>query len=86
MGSNRRNLPTKSTRQSALHDNSNQLAPQLGHRLLNTLPRKLRTGQRQPAKQDLLHLVRLLLPLHHLRLLHDLRDQGSYVRTGRRVV
>jgi MFS family permease len=63
---------------------SYQLAPQLGHRLRHPLH-----GQReirQPAIQGVLHLGQHVLHLHPLRVVHDLRDQGSDARGGRRVV
>lgn len=83
LGRDRRDLPPQSTRQIPLHDNCHKLAPKLGDRLLYTLPRKLWPGRRQPAIQDLLHLVRVLLLVHRIRVLHDLRDEGPYPRTSR---
>lgn len=44
-------------------------ALQLGHRLFNPLPREMGSRKRKSPVQNLLHLVRLLLPLYRLRLL-----------------
>lgn len=59
------------------------VAPQLGNRLQHAVPRQLRRRIREPAKQDLLHLVRLLLPVHRLHILLHLRDQGLDARGDR---
>ena len=72
-----RDLPPQSPRQVPQYDHSNKLAPQLGNRLLNTLSRQLRPRKRKPPIQNLLHLVRMLLPLHYVRLFHDLRGTQS---------
>ena len=78
LGRNRRDLPPQSPRQVPQHDHSNKLAPELGNRLLNTLSRQLRSRKRKPPIQNLLHLVRMLLPLHYIRLFHDLRGTQSF--------
>lgn len=62
------------------------MATQLGHRLLNPLPRQLRRRVREPAVQDLLRVVRRVLPVHRLRVLLHLRDQGLLTRGSRRAV
>ena len=56
------------------------VAPKLGNCLLDPIPRKLRFRVRQPAVQDLLHLVRVLLHLHRLCVLLHLRDHGVDAR------
>lgn len=71
-GRHRRDLPPQSPRQVPLDDDRDELAPQLGHRLLNPLPRQLGPRKRQPPIQDLLHLGRMLSRVHHLRVFHDL--------------
>ena len=86
LGRHRRDLPPQGPRQVPLHDHRLQLAPQLGHRLLDPLPGRPGQGQRQPAVQGLLPLGLLLLHLHRLRLGHDLRDKGPVPRAGRRAV
>ena len=82
MGRNRGNLPTQDKSKELVNDNGHQLAPQLGHRLLHAVSGEFRSRQRQSSEQDLLHLVRLLLLVHHIRVFYDLRDQGLDVGAG----
>merc|ERR1711939_81062 len=86
MGCNRRDLPPQSPSQGPLYDDRHELATQLGNCVQHALPRKLGRRQCQPPSQNLLHLVRMLLPLHHIRLLHDLRDERPDPRASRRAV
>lgn len=48
-GRHRRDLSSKGSRQGTLHDHSYELASELGHRVLDTIPRELRRRQRKSA-------------------------------------
>lgn len=67
-----RSLPLEGPSQVPLHDNSNKLAPQLGHSILHPLPRQLRSRKCQSAEQDLLYLVCVLLFVHYVCVFYDL--------------
>ena len=86
LGRNRRDLPLEGTRKMPLHDHGLELAPQLGHRLRDALPRRPGPRQRQPAVQSLLPLGQLLRRLRRVRVVHDLRDQGLVAGAGRRAL
>lgn len=75
-------LPLSPLKLTSPNPPSIQLAPQLGHSLLNTLHGKLRPRKRQPPKQSILRVGLLLLRLHIFRVGHDLRNQGSVAGTS----
>lgn len=82
-GCHRRDIPPQSPRKVALHDNRHKLAVELGAELLNSVPGQLWQRQREPAVEDLLHLVWVLLRLHRFCVLYDLRDERVDTGGGR---
>ena len=72
LGRNWRDIPLKGPSQVPLNDNRYKLAPQLGNRLLDPISRQLRSRQCEPAEQNFLYLVRVLLFVYYVCVFYDL--------------
>jgi hypothetical protein len=79
-------VPLEGAREMPVHHHGHELAAQLGDRLRNPLHGELGPGQRKPAVEGVLHLGRVLLRLHDLRLHVHLRDERAEFGGGRRTV
>ena len=72
MGRDRRTLPAEGSSQMPFDNNGVQLAPQLGHRVLDAVHGQQRPRQRQPPIQSVLRLGHFLPHMLLLRMGIDL--------------